>query len=113
MQMLDYNSGGQTRTRADIALVALPLAAGMVTLVVAGHNLWEEPFGVFTISDAIIQVGGPLVVLGLWAAWGVLAVRRRRRPRFPGIAAVLCWAALNLWIAQVFLVAYFHEPWNQ
>jgi hypothetical protein len=112
VQPLDYYSPSTPAEGTGVALVVLPVAAGAVTLGFVGHHFSEEPFGVFAVEDAIVQVGGPVLVLGLWAAWFWLAARRRRPP-FPVFGGVLCWAALNLWIAYVFLTGYFDEPWNR
>ena len=111
MNVLDYQAESSQPRSLGVALIVLPIAATAVAFAVAGHNVYEEPFGLFDMGDALVQVGGPVLVFGLWIAWAVVAVRRRR-PRLPGLALLLGWAVVTSLIALVFLVAYFHEPWN-
>jgi hypothetical protein len=112
MAPLDYASPPDDRRPSAAPLIALPFAALAVTVIVVGHNLWAEPFPVFSIVDALIQVGGPVGVLALWIVWSVIA-RRQRRPRRVDLVVTLAWAALNLWAAGIFATAYFDELWNR
>jgi hypothetical protein len=93
-----------------VPFVVAPIAAALATIVAAGHSAVEEPFGIFSVSDAIIQVGSPVLATALWTYWIVLATRRRLRPRV--LLPSLAWAGLHLSFALWLGIGYFHEPWN-
>jgi len=110
MQPLDYRCPASSTVGFPPSLVAAPIIAAVVTILAAGQSIVEEPFGIFSAGDAIIQVGSPILAVGLWGYWCVVA-RRKRLP----IAAVLplvAWAGLHLWFALWLGIGYFYEPWN-
>ena len=117
MEALEYRSAGTTRddvrrqTRALAPLVMVPAASLVVTWLLFLHMAHGEPFMVFSWDEVVIFGGGLLLVIGLWAAWFWLAIRRRRLA-WPIVALVACWAAGNVWVAQWLLVAYLREPWR-
>ena len=91
MQPLDYQTRVTVCGSRSGALFVLPAAGAAVTLVAAGHSILEEPFGLFDVTDALIQVGSPVIAVGLWVVW--LAVARRRGVRVSVLLASLGWAA--------------------
>jgi len=93
------------------ALVGFPLAAALITLVVMFHSALHEPYGVFSIGDAVVQVGGPFAAIVPWPLWFWLAWIKRRLP-WPVLVPVACWATLNVLVALSFVVSYFHDPWT-
>ena len=93
----------------DDVLRALPVAAFLI-LCVAGCDGLDEPFAEFSVRNALLQIGGPLVVFGIWASWLTLAIRRRLPWHW--FAVVSCWAAFNMCVAAMVLASYLDEPWN-
>jgi hypothetical protein len=117
MHPLDYRTPPRPQppreqTAVDAAVVLLPLAATAVSFAVAWHSGAEEPFGAFAWSDAVMQVGGPLLALALWAMWLRLALLKR--PVTPLVLVpTICWMALCLLFTTWLGVGYFSEPWNR
>src|SRR4051812_24892636 len=111
MQPLVYGTSHPPAAPPWLVLGALPLVAGAITLFALWHNAVEEPFGIFHIMDAAVQVGGPVMAATAWFAWFWIAVRCHQFAWFV-LLPVACWAVLNLWVAQWLLVSYFYEPWN-
>jgi hypothetical protein len=112
MQLLEYEAPQPRWTATRAALIALPVAAAVITWFVFLRFAHDEPIMVFTIGDAIFYVGHPLIVLVMWLVWFWLAWRKRA---VPGIilCSVACWAAGNLWVAHWLLVCYLKEPWSE
>jgi hypothetical protein len=108
VQPLDYETEAGRPEPPGAALVALPAAAGAVTLAVVGYAVRYDPFFVYRARDAALLIGGPLVVLVLWIAWLITAVRRGRA-RSGAFTVVLLVAALNVWIVSAFAVVYWHD----
>jgi hypothetical protein len=110
MQPLDYHTPRPSATSASASLVVAPIVAAIATVIAAGHSMVEEPFGSFSVGDAIIQVGSPVLAVSLWVYWCVMA--RRRRLPLTVVLPSLTWAALHLWFALWLGIWYFYEPWN-
>jgi hypothetical protein len=92
-------------------LIVLPIVALVNLFIAFGHAVGEEPFMVFTVRDALIEVGAPLLVVVIWAAWFLLAMKRHRLA-WHALLVVACWAMANIWVAQWIVVTYFREPWR-
>ena len=90
-------------------LIVLPVVAFLALSIASGHAAGEEPFMVFSITDALMEVGAPLLVAVIWAAWFLLAMKRLA---WHTLLVVACWALANIWVAQWIVVMYFREPWR-
>jgi hypothetical protein len=110
IQRLEYAVPQNENTGTSVALITLPSIALVITLISLFHAAYEEPFMVFTIRDAVIEIGAPLLVLCCWVAWFWLALWKRRLTWI--VLPITLWAILNLWLALWLLFAYFHEGWN-
>jgi len=80
-------------------------------LLILFHSAGEEPFMVFSLRDAAIQVGGSLVVLAAWIAWFLLALTRRRMDPLL-LIAIACLGALHLLFTGMMLFSYFQDLWG-
>ena len=111
MPLLDYHAPGSSDAATPASLVLAPIAGAAATLVSAVQCLDQEPFGTFSVGDAVIHVGSPVLAAGLWVYWCVVA--RRSRLSFAKVLPSLTWAALHLWFALWLGIGYFSEPWNR
>src|SRR2546421_6156966 len=90
-------------------LVALPIVCGLLLVFVALHYEREEPFGGFVLQDALIEIGGPLLLLAAWVRWFLVAWKRRMAATVWLVAAG--WCLLTLWAVGYYLISYFRSPW--
>lgn len=111
MRNLSYAAPLNTTARPGVLLVLLPIAAIALTLLTLVHNMLEEPFGVFRLGDASLQVCVPLCVLVAWFVWLCMAWRQRSLSLI-SLVTVTCWGAISAGIAFLIMVSYFKEPWN-
>lgn len=89
----------------------VPTLATVLTIYSLLHSMEHEPFGNFDWYDAVIQVGIPVVSLGLWIVWSLCA--RRRQMPLAQFLGFIVWAAIQLSLGFVLAVVYFEEPWNR
>src|SRR4028118_1690966 len=108
MRPLDYQTPPRAVAPRSAALVVLPTLATAVTFVAVWHNGEREPFGVFIAQEAIVQLGSPLLALGLWVYWGFRASRERLSAST--VVPLVAWAALLLALSFGLGIGYFFEP---
>jgi hypothetical protein len=84
------------------ALVGLGAALSIASLSLYGYTADEEPFFTFHWAEALAAYGGPPVLavgFGFWAVSAARAIRRRAvRSPYPGLAFVVLWTALQLFL---------------
>ena len=111
MLRLEYQSVRPKRAVPSVTLGLVPAVTFLLSFFVVVHNGNEEPFGVFQWSDALIQVGGPALVTGLWVWWLYVAlIQEDLRPLL--LLPLTAWAALNVLLVAALAAGYFCEPWN-
>lgn len=111
--ILDYRTPrpAEPRSLTSIGLLLAPPAVGfLVTVAAVLHNMVEEPFGQYSVHEAMLQVGQAVVAALAWIAWCVIAWHERIG-RAWAIPTLAC-AGLHLWLATGLAVGYFSEPWN-
>lgn len=107
---LDYESPRPREHPQPVALLIVPVVATALNCGVGFHSGVVEPFGEFAVGDLLIQVGGPVVVVGLWAYWAVIAFRHGLRL---AVAVPLAlWAVPQILFTLWLGIGYFVEPWN-
>ncbi len=108
MEQLEYETA--RAKPAGTILRGIPCFMFVLTLFVIFHNGMEEPFGILSFEDIIIQVGGTSAIIIGWIVWFLIAARNKTA--IPTVLLIACWAASNVWIAQWLLIGFFNEPWN-
>jgi hypothetical protein len=90
------------RFQPQLLLAATGLALSVVSFCVVLQSASDEPYFEFRVTDAVVQVGGAMVLMLLWFQLAIAlvfgVVRRRVSQR---------WLALVLWvfICEFYLLA--------
>lgn len=95
---------------AIAALVSLPLLAVVVSVYSLGYYVREEPFGRLHLQDASVMLGGLVLILGLWLAWGWVVWQSKAPAVVWGPLSL--WIPITLWLGVVSFLAYFRQPWH-
>jgi hypothetical protein len=112
MQPLEYETPrlAARRNLGAVLLFVLPGFATCLALYFVLYDATEEPFMVFRPRDAAAHVAIPLVSLGLWLYWGVLA--RREKLSLFVVVPLAIFALLKLWFVFLVGMGYLSEGWN-
>src|SRR6266487_3670834 len=84
-------------------LFTLPGVCGVIVLVVALYYEFEEPFGALVLKDALIEIGGSVLLLALWVLWFLMAFRSGIGAWFWLVG--IFWCVLTVWAVSYYVLS--------